>query len=66
MTDDYDYQENHDPMFAAWMREVNRLCLRETGVSIFDLPDWHWRVAYDAGDPAHQAWRDAVDDGILE
>lgn len=46
--------------FAAWLLVADRACVRSLGVSIFDLSDWAWRDAYDAGDPPGAAVREAV------
>lgn len=66
MADEHDYGAHYDPVYAEWMREVNAISLRKTGVSVFELPDWTWRMSYDAGDTPADAWRAAVDDGILQ
>lgn len=35
--------------FEEWMREVNLLCWRWWGMSIYDLPDMSFRDAFDDG-----------------
>jgi hypothetical protein len=47
--------------FAAWLLVADRACVRSVGVSIFDLSDWAWRDAYDAGDRPGAAVREAVE-----
>ncbi len=49
-----------DQGFAAWLLVADALCLRRVGVSIFDLADWAWRNAYDAGEPPGAAVREAL------
>ncbi|GAA0908666.1 hypothetical protein [Virgisporangium aurantiacum] len=46
--------------FVAWLLVADRTCVRHLGVSIFDLSDWAWRDAYDAGDPPGAAVRETV------
>jgi hypothetical protein len=46
--------------FAAWLLVADRACVRSLGLSIFDLSDWAWRDAYDAGHPPGAAVREAV------
>lgn len=48
--------------FAAWLLAADHTCIRRLGVSIFDLSDWGWRDAYDAGATPAAAVRDAVAD----
>lgn len=35
--------------YEEWMRHVNRIVQRETGMSVDDLPDWLSRDAFDIG-----------------
>jgi hypothetical protein len=46
--------------FAGWLLVADVTCVRTVGVSIFDLSDWTWRDAYDAGTQPGAAVRDAV------
>lgn len=46
--------------FAAWLLVADVICVRTVGVSIFDLSEWMWRDAYDAGVKPGAAVRDAV------
>jgi hypothetical protein len=47
--------------FAAWLLVADLTCARRFGVSIFDLSDWTWRDAYDAGDLPGDAVREAIE-----
>jgi hypothetical protein len=61
-----DYADG-DRDFAAWLLVADLICLRRTGVSIFDLSDWSWRGAYDDGTQPAAAVRDAVSaDDVLQ
>jgi hypothetical protein len=56
-----------DRGFAAWLLVADHLCVRRVGVSIFDLTDWRWRDAYDAGATPGAALREALhNDGLGE
>jgi hypothetical protein len=46
--------------FAAWLLVADLTCARTVGVSIFDLSDWAWRDAYDAGQNPGAAVRQAL------
>ena len=35
--------------FDAWMRAIDRICTFTFGMSIHDLPDMHFRDAFDDG-----------------
>ena len=50
---------DHD--FAAWLLAADVVCVRRLGVSIFDLSDWSWRAAYDAGQQPAAAVREAAE-----
>ncbi len=49
-----------DRGFAAWLLVADVICTRRLGVSIFDLADWAWRDAYDAGQKPGAALREAL------
>jgi hypothetical protein len=49
-----------DRGFAGWLLVADALCRRRVGVSIFDLADWAWRDAYDAGEPPGAAVRQTI------
>ncbi len=51
---------NGDRGFAAWLLVADATCAWRLGVSIFDIVDWTWRDAYDAGQQPGAAVRDAV------
>ncbi|MDT5024258.1 MAG: hypothetical protein QOE61_684 [Micromonosporaceae bacterium] len=55
-----------DRGFAAWLLVADVTCTRRFAVSIFDLVDWSWRDAYDAGEQPESALRDALEaDGVV-
>jgi hypothetical protein len=54
-----DYADG-DRDFAAWLLVADMTCLRRIGASIFDLSDWSWRAAYDAGSQPAAAVREAA------
>jgi hypothetical protein len=47
---DYLHYANADSGFAAWLLVADVTCARQFALSIFDLADWAWRDAYDAGE----------------
>jgi hypothetical protein len=49
-----------DRGFAAWLLVADAICTRRLGVSIFDIADWAWRDAYDAGQTPGEALREAL------
>ncbi len=49
-----------DRGFAAWLLVADVTCTRGLGVSLFDIADWAWRDAYDAGMTPGAALREAV------
>ena len=51
-----------DVMFAIWMHAVDRAVMRRVLVSAFDLEDWMYRDAYDAGQSPRDAAIDMLDD----
>jgi hypothetical protein len=57
---------NADRGFAAWLLVADITCARQFALSIFDLADWAWRDAYDAGEQPRAALRHALEaDGIV-
>jgi len=49
-----------DRGFAAWLLVADLTCRRRYGLSIFDLADWAWRVAYDDDQTPEAALLDAL------
>lgn len=47
-----------DRDFAAWLTEVDALCLRERMLSVFDLEDHTWRDDFDAGGDPEECFRE--------
>jgi hypothetical protein len=63
---DYLRYANADRGFAAWLLVADVTCTRQFALSIFDLVDWAWRDAYDAGEQPGAALRHALEaDGIV-
>jgi hypothetical protein len=63
---DYLHYANADRGFAAWLLVTDVTCTRHFALSIFDLADWAWRDAYDAGEQPGAALRLALEaDGIV-
>jgi hypothetical protein len=50
-----------DRGFAAWLLVADTIRARRLGASIFDIADWSWRDAYDAGQQPGAAVRDALE-----
>lgn len=53
-----------DRGFAAFLLQADDRCRRHFYVSIFDLPDYCWRDAYDDGMTPAEAVREALEAGI--
>lgn len=50
----------NDERFALWLRQADLQAARRLGIGIFDLADWTWRDAYDAGDSPTDALFEAL------
>jgi hypothetical protein len=51
-----------DLRFALWLYLVKKRCVTVLGLGIFDLEDWRWRDAYDAGSSPKEAFADFRED----
>lgn len=49
-----------DDRFGLWLRLVEVRAERWCGVSVFDLPDWAFRDAYDGGASPKEAAREML------
>lgn len=49
-----------DRGFAAWLLVADLTCRRSYALSIFDLADWAWRMAYDDDQTPKAALQDAL------
>lgn len=52
----------NDVSFTEWMATVDSQVIAQLGVSVHDLPDYHWRDLYDDGLLAGEAWECFVED----
>ena len=50
--------------FEQWMAGVDKQVQRRIGVSVYDLPDWNYRDAYDAGAGVVDTAKDVIAVGI--
>lgn len=48
--------------FSAWMRAVDREVERLSGMGIADLPDWHFRDAFDEDVPPEAAAAEVLEE----
>lgn len=47
--------------YKRWMDEVNGYCVSDYNVTVEDLPDFNWRMLFDDGMKAHEAYLEFVE-----
>lgn len=53
--------------FDGWLKSVDAECIKRSGLSIYDLPDWDFRAEFDNGaSPAHVAKNMLADEGFFD
>jgi hypothetical protein len=51
---------HEDDGFKVWMEQVDAYTVKLCGLSIYNLPDWHYRDAYDDRTPPARAALSAI------
>jgi hypothetical protein len=49
-----------DSAFEVWMKKVDAVCNNRYGISIYDLPDFCFRDAFDDGETPASVVREAI------
>jgi len=57
---------HQEKAYKNWIRKVDAECAKEIGLSIHDLPDFHWRDLFDQGYRANEAFTQFQDEVLVE
>ena len=60
------WTETEAPRFVAFMREVDAHLVKQVGLGVFDMEDWHWADAFGSGTSPRDAARDFIEQVLGE